>query len=50
VSSGTGASAGKTRTSMQRLADAMAKEHAQLWINHDQAQRDRQRLAPAFYD
>jgi glyoxylase-like metal-dependent hydrolase (beta-lactamase superfamily II) len=42
--------ADKTRTSMQRLADVMAKEHAQLWINHDQAQRDRQRLAPAFYD
>ena len=42
--------ADKTRASMQRLADVMAKEHAQLWINHDKAQRDRQRLAPAFYD
>ena len=44
------ADADKTRASMQRLADVMAKEQAQLWINHDKAQRDRQRLAPAFYD
>ena len=42
--------ADKTRASMQRLADVMAKEHAQLWINHDKAQRDQQRLAPAFYE
>ncbi len=35
---------------MQRLADAMARENAQLWINHDQPQRDAQRLAPAFYE
>lgn len=25
-------------------------KHAQLWINHDAAQRDGQKLAPAYYD
>ena len=25
---------------MQRIADVMAKEKAQLWINHDMAQRN----------
>jgi glyoxylase-like metal-dependent hydrolase (beta-lactamase superfamily II) len=42
--------ADQTRASMQRLADVIAREHAQLWINHDKAQRDTLRLAPAFYD
>jgi len=27
-----------TNASMQRMADLMAKENAQLWINHDKAQ------------
>jgi N-acyl homoserine lactone hydrolase len=27
----------------------MAKEKAQLWINHDKAQRDSLKLAPAYY-
>lgn len=40
----------QTATSMQRIADVMAKEKAQLWINHDKAQRDTLKLAPAFYD
>ena len=40
----------KTLASMQRIADIMAKEKAQLWINHDKAQRDSLKLAPAFYD
>jgi glyoxylase-like metal-dependent hydrolase (beta-lactamase superfamily II) len=40
----------KTLASMQRLADLMAKEKAQLWINHDKAQRDSLKMAPAFYD
>ena len=31
---------------MQRLADIMAKEKAQLWINHDKAQRDGQKISP----
>jgi len=40
----------KTRASMERLAQVLAKENAQLWINHDKAQRDSLKLAPAFYD
>ena len=40
----------KTVTSMQRMADVMAKERAQLWINHDKAQRDAQKLSPEFYE
>ena len=39
-----------TAASMQRIADVMAKEHANLWINHDAAQRKTLKLAPAFYD
>jgi glyoxylase-like metal-dependent hydrolase (beta-lactamase superfamily II) len=27
----------KTLASMQRIADTLSKEHAQLWINHDKA-------------
>jgi glyoxylase-like metal-dependent hydrolase (beta-lactamase superfamily II) len=40
----------KTATSMQRMADIMAKEKAQLWINHDKTQSDSQKKAPGFYD
>jgi N-acyl homoserine lactone hydrolase len=40
----------QTASSMQRLADIMAKEKSQLWINHDKAQRDEQRLSPNFYE
>ena len=40
----------KTAASMQRIADVMAKEHAQLWINHDAAQRKTLKLAPELYD
>ena len=40
----------QTSASMQRLADILAKEKAQLWINHDKVQRDGQKLSPAFYD
>jgi hypothetical protein len=36
--------------SMQRIADVLAKEKAQLWINHDKAQRDSLKMAPSFYD
>ncbi|MCK1391106.1 N-acyl homoserine lactonase family protein [Bradyrhizobium sp. 1] len=36
--------------SMQKIADTLAKEKAQLWINHDKAQRDSQKMAPEFYD
>jgi N-acyl homoserine lactone hydrolase len=40
----------QTLASMQRLSDTLAKEKAQLWINHDKAQRDGLKLAPEFYD
>lgn len=40
----------KTAASMQRMADIMAKETAQLWINHDKAQRDSLKMSPGFYD
>ena len=40
----------QSSASMQRMADIIAKEKAQLWINHDKAQRDGQKLAPDFYD
>ena len=40
----------QTLASMQRIADIMAKEKAQLWINHDKAQRDSLKMAPDFYD
>ncbi|SCB53612.1 Glyoxylase, beta-lactamase superfamily II [Bradyrhizobium shewense] len=40
----------QSAASMQKIADTLAKEKAQLWINHDKAQRDSQKLAPEFYD
>ncbi|MEZ2141983.1 N-acyl homoserine lactonase family protein [Bradyrhizobium sp. DN5] len=40
----------QTAASMQKIADTLAKEKAQLWINHDKAQRDSQKMAPEFYD
>src|SRR5215213_9804787 len=40
----------KTLASMQRIADVLAKEKAQLWINHDKQQRDSLKMAPGFYD
>jgi N-acyl homoserine lactone hydrolase len=40
----------KTVTSMQRMAEVMAKEKAQLWINHDKAQRDSLKMSPEFYE
>jgi N-acyl homoserine lactone hydrolase len=40
----------QTLASMQRIADLLAKERAQLWINHDKAQRDSFKMAPDFYD
>jgi glyoxylase-like metal-dependent hydrolase (beta-lactamase superfamily II) len=36
--------------SMQKIADTLTKEKGQLWINHDKAQRDSQKMSPAFYD
>ncbi len=39
-----------TRASMQRIADVAAKEHAQIWINHDAEQRATLRMAPFYYN
>ena len=36
--------------SMQAHGRHMAKEKAQLWINHDKAQRDSLKLSPNYYD
>lgn len=32
------------------VADILKKENATLWINHDKAQRDGQKLSPEFYN
>lgn len=36
--------------SMQKIADTLTNEKAQLWINHDKAQRDSQKMSPEFYE
>jgi glyoxylase-like metal-dependent hydrolase (beta-lactamase superfamily II) len=36
--------------SMDKIAAIMAKEHAQLWINHDQDQSDHQKKLPRYYE
>jgi len=40
----------QTQASMQKIADTLAKEKAQLWINHDKAQRDSLKMSPEFYE
>jgi len=40
----------QTLASMQRIADVLAKEHGQLWINHDQPQTDAQKKPPDYYE
>jgi len=40
----------ETVASMQRIADILSREHGQLWINHDKAQRATLKLSPAFYE
>ena len=40
----------QTLASMQKLSDILTKEKAQLWINHDKAQRDSLKMSPEFYD
>lgn len=37
-------------TSMQRMADVMARKEAQLWIDHDKGQRDSQKMSPGYYE
>ncbi|MFZ6647676.1 N-acyl homoserine lactonase family protein [Undibacterium sp. TJN25] len=44
------ADADATRASMRKISDILAREHAQLWINHEMRQSRSQRYAPAFYD
>jgi N-acyl homoserine lactone hydrolase len=40
----------QTLASMQKISDTLAKDKAQLWINHDKAQRDSLKMSPEFYD
>ena len=40
----------QTLASMQRLSDVLTKDNAQLWINHDKAQRDTLKMSPEFYE
>jgi glyoxylase-like metal-dependent hydrolase (beta-lactamase superfamily II) len=40
----------QTLASLDRIADILAKEHAQLWINHDKPQSDSQKMAPEYYE
>ncbi len=39
-----------TLASMQKISDTLTREKAQLWINHDKAQRDTLKMSPEFYD
>lgn len=47
---GFNASKDDTLASMQKIADILAKEHAQLWINHDKPQSDTLKRPPEFYN
>ena len=40
----------QTLASMRRIAEILAKDKAQLWINHDKAQREGLKMAPGFYE
>jgi glyoxylase-like metal-dependent hydrolase (beta-lactamase superfamily II) len=40
----------QTLASMDKISDTLTKEKAQLWINHDKAQRDGLKMSPEFYD
>jgi N-acyl homoserine lactone hydrolase len=39
-----------TLLSMEKIAATLERDNAQLWINHDKAQRDTLKLAPDFYE
>jgi N-acyl homoserine lactone hydrolase len=39
----------KTVASFQRLADVIAQNNAQLWIEHDKAQSDKRKFSPYYY-
>jgi glyoxylase-like metal-dependent hydrolase (beta-lactamase superfamily II) len=40
----------QSAASMDRVAGILAKDHAQLWINHDKPQSDAQKRPPDFYE
>ncbi len=40
----------QTLASLQRIADILAKEHGQLWINHDEPQTSAQKKPPEYYE
>ena len=40
----------QTLASMQKISETLTKENAQLWINHDKAQRDSLKMLPEYYD
>jgi N-acyl homoserine lactone hydrolase len=40
----------QTQASMQKIADTLTRENAQLWINHDKAQRDGLKMSPDYYE
>ena len=40
----------QSASSMQKIADTLDKTKGQLWINHDKAQRDSQKMSPEFYE
>jgi N-acyl homoserine lactone hydrolase len=40
----------KSKASMEKMAGVLAKEKAQLWINHDKAQRDSLKMSPRFFE
>jgi N-acyl homoserine lactone hydrolase len=40
----------QTLASMQKIADRLTQDKAQLWINHDKAQRDTLKMSPEFYE
>jgi glyoxylase-like metal-dependent hydrolase (beta-lactamase superfamily II) len=43
-------SSDNTVASMKRMSDLLTQHKAQLWINHDKAQRDGQKLSPEYYE
>ncbi|WP_242404612.1 N-acyl homoserine lactonase family protein [Janthinobacterium agaricidamnosum] len=44
------ADAAASRASLEKIAQVMETEHAQLWINHDVPQSKAQKHSPEFYD
>ena len=40
----------QTAASMQKISDTLTRDKAQLWINHDKAQRDGLKMSPEYYE